>query len=84
VVAVRGLVKVFKDFWGRPKARAVDNIDFEVRRGEGVRAVGSKRFGEVHDRKNAPWPALSDARTHRGLRAFAAAREDEGAHRLSA
>jgi len=34
VVAVRGLVKVFKDFWGRPKARAVDNIDFEVRRGE--------------------------------------------------
>jgi len=34
VVAVRGLTKVFKDFWGRPKARAVDNVDFEVRRGE--------------------------------------------------
>ena len=26
VVAVRGLSKVFKDFWGRPKARAVDNV----------------------------------------------------------
>ena len=34
VVAVRGLTKVFKDFWGRPKARAVDGVDFEVRRGE--------------------------------------------------
>src|SRR6266542_1476887 len=34
IVAVRGLTKVFKDFWHRPKARAVDNVDFEVRRGE--------------------------------------------------
>ena len=34
VVSVRGLTKVFKDFWNRPKARAVDNVDFEVRRGE--------------------------------------------------
>ena len=34
IVAVRGLTKIFKDFWGRPKARAVDNVDFEVRRGE--------------------------------------------------
>ena len=34
VVSVRGLTKVFKDFWNRPKARAVDNLDFEVRRGE--------------------------------------------------
>jgi len=32
VVSVRGLTKVFKDFWGRPKARAVDNVDFDVRR----------------------------------------------------
>jgi len=34
VVSVRGLTKVFKDFWNRPKARAVDNVDFNVRRGE--------------------------------------------------
>ena len=34
VVTVRGLTKVFKDFWGRPKARAVDNVDFQVRKGE--------------------------------------------------
>src|SRR3954466_11684965 len=40
VVAVRGLTKVFKDFWGRPKARAVDNVDFEVRRGEVLGLLG--------------------------------------------
>jgi len=33
VVRATGLTKVFKDFWGRPKARAVDNVDFEIRRG---------------------------------------------------
>ena len=34
IVSVRGLTKVFKDFWNRPKARAVDNVDFDVKRGE--------------------------------------------------
>src|ERR1700727_818719 len=34
VVAVRGLTKVFKDFWGRAKARVWDNGDFESRAGE--------------------------------------------------
>ena len=46
VVAVRGLVKVFKDFWGRPKARAVDNIDFEVRRGEVFGLLGPNGSGK--------------------------------------
>jgi len=30
IVSVRGLTKVFKDFWGRSKARAVDNVAFDV------------------------------------------------------
>ena len=46
VVTVRGLVKVFKDFWGRPKARAVDNIDFEVRRGEVFGLLGPNGSGK--------------------------------------
>jgi ABC-2 type transport system ATP-binding protein len=46
VVAVRGLTKIFKDFWGRPKARAVDNIDFEVRRGEVFGLLGPNGSGK--------------------------------------
>ncbi|MSR42710.1 MAG: ABC transporter ATP-binding protein [Pedosphaera sp.] len=46
VVSVRGLVKVFKDFWGRPKARAVDNVSFDVRRGEIFGLLGPNGSGK--------------------------------------
>jgi ABC-2 type transport system ATP-binding protein len=46
VVAVRGLTKVFKDFWGRPKARAVNNVDFEVRQGEVFGLLGPNGSGK--------------------------------------
>jgi ABC-2 type transport system ATP-binding protein len=46
VVAVRGLTKVFKDFWGRPKARAVDEVNFEVRRGEVFGLLGPNGSGK--------------------------------------
>jgi ABC-2 type transport system ATP-binding protein len=46
VVSVRGLTKVFKDFWNRPKARAVDNIDFDVRRGEVFGLLGPNGSGK--------------------------------------
>jgi ABC-2 type transport system ATP-binding protein len=46
VVSVRGLTKVFKDFWGRPKARAVDAVDFEVRRGEVFGLLGPNGSGK--------------------------------------
>jgi ABC-2 type transport system ATP-binding protein len=46
VVAVRGLTKLFKDFWGRSKARAVDNVDFEVRRGEVFGLLGPNGSGK--------------------------------------
>jgi ABC-2 type transport system ATP-binding protein len=46
VVAVRGLTKVFKDFWGRSKARAVDGVDFEVRRGEVFGLLGPNGSGK--------------------------------------
>jgi ABC-2 type transport system ATP-binding protein len=45
-VGVRGLTKVFKDFWGRPKARAVDQVDFEVRRGEVFGLLGPNGSGK--------------------------------------
>src|SRR5881409_639687 len=46
IVSVRGLTKVFKDFWGRPKARAVDDVDFEVRRGEVFGLLGPNGSGK--------------------------------------
>src|SRR3954462_10663204 len=46
VVSIRGLTKVFKDFWGRPKARAVDDVNFEVRRGEVFGLLGPNGSGK--------------------------------------
>src|SRR3954464_6827087 len=46
IVSVRGLTKVFKDFWGRSKARAVDSVDFEVRRGEVFGLLGPNGSGK--------------------------------------
>jgi ABC-2 type transport system ATP-binding protein len=46
VASVRGLTKIFKDFWGRPKARAVDQVDFDVRRGEVFGLLGPNGSGK--------------------------------------
>src|SRR5512146_880133 len=46
IVSGRGLTKIFKDFWGRPKARAVDNVDFDVRRGEVFGLLGPNGSGK--------------------------------------
>ena len=46
IVSVRGLTKVFKDFWNRPKARAVDDVDFDVRRGEVFGLLGPNGSGK--------------------------------------
>ncbi len=46
IVSVRGLTKTFKDFWGRPKARAIDNVDFDVRRGEVFGLLGPNGSGK--------------------------------------
>ena len=46
VVAVRGLTKTFKDFWGRSKARAVDSVSFEIYRGEVFGLLGPNGAGK--------------------------------------
>src|SRR6478736_4823178 len=46
VVSVRGLTKVFKDFWGRSKARAVSDVDFDVKRGEVFGLLGPNGSGK--------------------------------------
>jgi len=46
VVVVHTLTKVFKDFWGRPKAKAVDTVSFDVRRGEVFGLLGPNGSGK--------------------------------------
>src|SRR5437588_8195128 len=46
VASVRGLTKVVKDFWGRSKARALDNVDLRVRRGEVFGLLGPNGSGK--------------------------------------
>ena len=46
VISVQGLMKVFKDFWGRPKAKAVNNVDFEIKRGEVFGLLGPNGSGK--------------------------------------
>jgi ABC-2 type transport system ATP-binding protein len=46
IVSVEGLTKVFRDFWRRPKVRAVDGVDLEVRRGEIFGLLGPNGSGK--------------------------------------
>lgn len=46
IVSAVGLVKEFKDFWSRPKAKAVNDIDFEVREGEVLGLLGPNGSGK--------------------------------------
>ncbi len=46
IVEAVGLTKVFKDFWMRTKARAVDGVDFEIRTNEIFGLLGPNGSGK--------------------------------------
>ncbi len=46
VIEVNELVKVFRDFWRRPKVRAVDGLTLEVRKGEIFGLLGPNGSGK--------------------------------------
>jgi len=46
VVEVSGLSKIFRDFWNRSKAKAVDDIAFQVRQGEVFGILGPNGSGK--------------------------------------
>ncbi|AKJ65582.1 ABC transporter ATP-binding protein [Kiritimatiella glycovorans] len=47
VVRAAGLTRIFRDFWRRPKVRAVDDVSFEVRRGEVFGLLGPNGSGKT-------------------------------------
>ena len=46
IVEAVGLTRIFRDFWGRPKALAVNGIDFEVKQGEILGLLGPNGSGK--------------------------------------
>ncbi len=46
LIEARDLVKVFRDFWGRPRVRAVEGLSFVVRRGEVFGLLGPNGSGK--------------------------------------
>ena len=46
IVEAVGLTKIFRDFWMRAKAKAVDGITFDIQRGELFGLLGPNGSGK--------------------------------------
>lgn len=47
VIEIRNLTKIYRDFWGRPKVRAVNSLSLDVKRGEIFGLLGPNGSGKT-------------------------------------
>lgn len=47
VIEIRNLTKVYRDFWGRPKVRAVNSLSLDVKKGEVFGLLGPNGSGKT-------------------------------------
>ena len=48
VIQIRNLSKIYRDFWGRKKVRALNSLSLEVYRGEVFGLLGPNEIGRAH------------------------------------
>lgn len=64
-VLTRGLTKDYTDFWGRPKVRALDGLDLEIRKGEVFGLLGPNGSGKTTTMKlmlGLIWPTAGEVK----------------------
>ena len=84
VIETRNLTKVYRDFWGRQKVRALKALDLEIRKGEIFGLLGPNGSGKTTTIKLLLGLAVSDQRAGFGVRSRCDGSRQKRTPRLSA
>ncbi len=84
VIETRALSKTYRDFWGRPKVRALKALDLEIKQGEVFGLLGPNGSGKTTTIKLLLGPAVPHRRPGAHLRQRRHRRQQEPAPRLPA
>ena len=84
VIETQNLTKIYRDFWGRQKVRALNALDLEIRKGEIFGLLGPNGSGKSTTIKLLLGPAVPDQRPGVGLWARGHRSHEKRAYWLSA